>query len=255
LSDAHPPPQPFAGQVALVSGASRGIGREVVLKLAASGADVIGVGRDLTTMREVREAVEGTGAAFHEIAADLRNAPSLQHVVEEAHGWRGRIDVLVNCAGMTVRSADLELDHRAWDEVFALNARAPFLLSQQVASRMLDAGGGAIVNLTSVAGVVTTGASVAYSASKAAVIQLTKVLAARWAPTVRVNAVGPAYVATDMSADWLADPANRDFVIAHTPMGRLAEPGDVAAAVLFLASSDASYITGHHLVVDGGWTA
>jgi NAD(P)-dependent dehydrogenase (short-subunit alcohol dehydrogenase family) len=247
--------QRLEGKTALVSGASRGIGREIALGLATEGAHVIGLARTQVALDEVGTEINGLGVAFRSLAVDLFETDGIDDAVSAAWDWHGSIDILVNAAGMIVRAAPLEIDPKSWDDVFAVNCRAAFFLSQAVGRRMLAAEGGAIVNIASVAGEVTTGASVVYSASKAALIQMTRVLAVNWAPKVRVNAVGPAYIRTSLNEEWLTQPENIKFVLDRTPLDRVGEPRDVVGAVLFLSSEDSSYVTGHHLLVDGGWTA
>ena len=141
-----------------------------------------------------------------------------------------------------------------WELTFAVNARGPFFLTQEIGTRMVGAGGGSIVNVTSVAAQVVTRAPVVYQASKAALVQLTRGLAARWAPEVRVNAVGPGYIRTDLNDAWLRDEANLEYVESNTPQGRVGSPDDVVGAVLFLSSQLSSYVTGQQLYVDGGWS-
>jgi NAD(P)-dependent dehydrogenase (short-subunit alcohol dehydrogenase family) len=243
------------GAIALVTGASRGLGRAIALGLAGAGADVVGVARDGAALDALGGEVAGLGRAFLAVPVDLAAEAGPREVAERAWAWRGRVDVLVNAAGRIVRSEVPDVSVEQWDAQFALNVRAPFFLTQAVGGRMLAAGGGAVVNVASVAAEVTTGAPTAYASSKAALVQMTRVLAVRWAPTVRVNAVGPSYVRTALNEAWLDEPANRDFVLGRTPLGRVGETGDVVGAAVFLASPAASYVTGQHLLVDGGWTA
>jgi NAD(P)-dependent dehydrogenase (short-subunit alcohol dehydrogenase family) len=243
------------GRIAMVSGASRGIGREIALGLSLEGARVVGVARTESSLDEVGDEVRAQGGQFLSVPADLSDVATIRTTVDSGWEWQGSIDVLVNAAGMMVRSSPLETDPATWDEVFALNTRAAFFLSQAVGGRMLEGDGGTMVNVTSVAGEVTTGASVAYSASKAALIHMTRVLAVNWAPKVRVNAVGPAYIRSSLNENWLAQADNRKFVLDRTPLNRVGEPRDVVGAVVFLACKDSAYVTGHHLLVDGGWTA
>jgi NAD(P)-dependent dehydrogenase (short-subunit alcohol dehydrogenase family) len=242
------------GRTVLVSGASRGIGRAIALGVAAEGANVIGLARTEAALEELGSEVREKGVEFHSLPTDLADAAGLDDVIGRA--WaRYPVDVLVNAAGMIVRATPLEIDPDSWDQVFAINTRGAFFLSQAVGRRMLEASGGSIVNIASVAGEVTTGASVPYSASKAALIHMTRVLAINWAPSIRVNAVGPAYIRTNLNEEWLGKPENERFVLDRTPLGRVGEPRDVVGSVAFLASDDSAYITGHHLLVDGGWTA
>lgn len=216
---------------------------------------MIGVARTEGTLNDLGEEIRRSGGEFLAVPADLADVAIIQETAEAAWAWQGSVDVLINAAGMIVRAAPLDIDPRSWDDVFGLNVRGAFFLSQALGGRMLDGSGGAIVNITSVAGEVTTGASVVYSASKAALIHMTRVLAVNWAPKIRVNAVGPAYIETSLNKEWLAQPDNKQYVLDRTPLGRVGTPRDVVGGVVFLASDEAAYVTGHHLLVDGGWTA
>jgi NAD(P)-dependent dehydrogenase (short-subunit alcohol dehydrogenase family) len=215
---------------------------------------VVGLARTESALDELGNELRGLGTDYLSVPADLRDLASIQAAVALAWEWRP-INVLVNAAGTIVRGNPLEMEPESWDEVFEINLRGAFFLTQAVARKMLDGAGGNVVNITSVAGEVTTGASVSYSASKAALIHMTRVLAVNWAPTIRVNAVGPAYIRTSLNEEWLAKAENEKFVLDRTPLGRVGEPSDVVGAVTFLASEESSYVTGHHLLVDGGWTA
>ena len=245
----------LAGSVALVSGASRGIGKAIGVAMAAAGADVIGIARSPQGLATLGSEVAELGREFLAVPADLSDVDSIRSAAERACAWKGAVTTLVNAGGTIVRREVLEVTPSDWDEVFDVNVRGTFFLTQAVARHMLENGGGAVVNIASIAAEVTTGASAPYSASKAALVQLTRVLAIRLAPTVRVNAVGPAYIRTELNSEWLENDRNRRWVVERTPLGRVGEPGDVTGAVVFLASPAASYITGQHLLVDGGWTA
>lgn len=240
--------------IAVVTGASRGIGRAIAVKLATEGTDVVGVGRSAASLESLGREIGALGRDFLAVEADLTQPEAATSVVEQAWRWRGRIDSLVNAAGMLVRKPEAELAIAEWDLTFALNARAPFLLIQQLGPRMYEAGSGAIVSVASIAGERVTGAPAPYQASKAALLQLTRFFAKKLAPRVRVNAVGPGYVLTELSRDWLAVAENQAWVVASTPLGRVATPEDIVGPAAFLLSDDARYITGHHLLVDGGWS-
>jgi NAD(P)-dependent dehydrogenase (short-subunit alcohol dehydrogenase family) len=243
------------GATALVSGASRGIGRAIAIGLAEAGADVIGLARTEEALEEAGREVEGRGRAFLPLVLDLTDVRAITDGAAQAWEWRGRVDVLVNAAGTIVRSEPPDVTAEEWDQVFAVNIRAAFFLTQEVGARMHARKGGSIVNVASLAGERVTRAPVTYQASKAALIQMTRALAVRWAPQVRVNAVGPGYIRTSINAAWLEEEENRRYVEERTPLGRLGTPEDVAGAVAFLASPAAAYVTGQHLLLDGGWSA
>lgn len=242
------------GSIALVSGASRGIGRAVALELAEAGCDIVVAARSTDALAGLARKIESLGRSAYALPADLAAVDSLPAVAERAFAWGGRIDVLVNAAGVIVRTGALEVTPEEWDVVFDVNVRGTFFLTREVGRRMLQQGGGSIVTITSLAGELPTRAALGYQASKAALIQLTRALAVQWAPTVRVNAVAPGYVRTDLNAQWLAEDENRGYVLGNTPLGRVGEPPDVAGVVRFLASPAAAYVTGQNLRVDGGWS-
>jgi NAD(P)-dependent dehydrogenase (short-subunit alcohol dehydrogenase family) len=244
----------LGGARALVSGATRGIGRAIALELAAAGCDIVGLARSADALASLASEVESRGRSFLALQVDLVDVDAVRAATAGAWEWRGGLDVLVNAAGVIVRAEALEVTPAEWDAVFAVNVRGTFFLTQAVGRRMLAASGGSIVSVTSLAGEVPTRAALAYQGSKAALIQLTRALAAQWAPTVRVNSVAPGYVRTDLNRAWLDEEANVGYVLANTPLGRVAEPVDVVGAVRFLASSAASYVTGQNLRVDGGWS-
>lgn len=248
------PARALTDTTVLVTGASRGIGRAIALGMAAAGSDVVGLARSPDLLDTLGDEVQSHGVDYLAVECDVAQASQFGETVEVAWHWKGRIDVLVNAAGVMIRREPPDVTTEDWDLLFAVNTRAPFMMTQEVGKRMLAGDGGSIINITSLAGEVVTGASLIYQASKASLIHLTRGLAVRWGPAVRVNAVGPGYIRTDMSADFLAEEEQQQYVLDHTPLGRIGEPEDVVGAVVFLASPDASFITGQHLRVDGGWS-
>jgi NAD(P)-dependent dehydrogenase (short-subunit alcohol dehydrogenase family) len=244
----------LTGRTVFVTGAGRGIGRAIATASATAGADVIGVARTAADLDSLGRELAEMGAGFLAVPADLGDVEQIPGVVEEAWGWKGAIDVAVNAAGTTVRIEPPDVTPDQWATVFDLNARGTFFVTQEVGRRMLAGEGGSIVMIASIAGEIVTRAPVVYQASKASVIQMTRAFAARWAPSVRVNAVGPGYIRTTLNSEWLDREENRDYVVGHTPMGRVGTPNDVVGAVLFLASEASGFITGQHLRVDGGWS-
>jgi 3-oxoacyl-[acyl-carrier protein] reductase len=243
------------GKTALVTGASSGIGQRLVEGLAAAGANVATVGRHQASLNETAPTLSPDGSVdYVALVADLQDPHAIDDAAARAWQWRSGIDIIVNAAGVIPRSSVHDTTLEQWDATFAVNARAAFLLTRALGQRMLDTQGGAVVNITSLAGNTVTGAPIAYGASKAALIYITRYLAARWAPTIRVNAVAPGYIRTRLNADWLAHIDNEQYVLNHTPLQRVGDPDDVVEAVLFLASPGASYITGQNLHIDGGWS-
>ena len=234
------------GRVALVTGASRGIGHDLVLALAAAGAKVAAGVRSPGDGEEIVTAVGSSGADAASIAA------SIEATVQRF----GRIDVLVNNAGLGTNHDALDATEEEWDELFAVNVRGLFFACQSAGRRMVDQRYGRIVNMASQAGLVGIPRHAAYSASKGAVIMLTKVLALEWSPSgVTVNCVAPTFVRTPGTADRLDQPEFLADVLERIPAGRVGTTTDVAGAVIYLASDAASLVTGTVLAVDGGWTA
>lgn len=244
----------MARRVAVVTGATHGIGREIALGLAHDDVDIVGVARSEDDLARLGKVIEDLGGHFLGVAADLSLTENVTSTAAQAWGWQERVDVLINAAGVLIRKSDVELEGADIDRTLALNVRAPMILMESLGSRMGGAGGGSIVNVTSLAGVRVTKAPAPYQASKSALIQLTRYYAVRLAPAVRVNAVSPGYIRTRLTQPWLAKPGNEEWVIEHTPLARVGTPQDVAGPVLFLVSSAAGYVTGQHLLIDGGWS-
>ena len=246
----------IGGQVALVTGASRGIGRDLVLALAAAGARVAAAVRDPNDAAAVVGEVARAGGEAAGVALDLTDRASIERAVEETVERFGRLDILVNDAGLGTNHDALEATEQEWDELFAVNVRGLFFACQSAGRRMVEQRHGRIVNLASQAGLVGIPRHAAYSASKGAVIALTKVLALEWAPFgVTVNSVAPTFIRTPGTAERLDRPEFLADVLERIPVGRVGTTADVAGAVLYIASPAASLVTGTVLVVDGGWTA
>lgn len=245
----------LGGATSLVAGASRGIGRSIAIGLASAGASVVGLARSADALDDLGEAIHAAGGGFLPLVADIADLDATSAAVETAWRWKGGLDSLVNSAGATNRSSALEISPAEWDALFDVNLRGAFFLTRDVGRRMLDGNGGSIVNIASLSGVVSDGAQVAYSASKAAMIHMSAVLADHWAPKVRLNCISPAWVETEMTRDYLAVEDNVSAILQRTPMGRIARPEEMVGAALFLVSGMSSYLTGQNLLVDGGWTA
>jgi NAD(P)-dependent dehydrogenase (short-subunit alcohol dehydrogenase family) len=244
------------GQVALVTGASRGIGRDLVLALAHAGANVVAAGRSLDDVAGVVAEVRDDGGEAEPVTLDVTDRASIERAVEETVHRFGRVDVLVNNAGLGTNHDALDATEEEWDELFAVNVRGLFFACQSAGRRMVEQRHGRIVNMASQAGLVGIPRHAAYSASKGAVIALTKVLALEWAPFgITVNSVAPTFIRTPGTAERLDQPEFLAGVLEGIPVGRVGTSTDVAGAVIYLASPAASLVTGTVLVVDGGWTA
>ena len=246
----------ITGQVAMVTGASLGIGRDLVTALARAGARVAAAARSRAALEEVAADVRSDGGEVEAVELDLRDRGAIDRAVARTVDRFGRIDVLVNDAGLGTNHDALEATEEEWDDLFAVNVRGLFFACQSAARRMVAQRHGRIVNMASQAGLVGIRRHAAYSASKGAVIALTRVLALEWAPFgVTVNSVAPTFVRTPGTAERLDRPEFLADVVSKIPVGRVASVADVAGAVLYLASPAAAMVTGSVLVVDGGWTA
>jgi NAD(P)-dependent dehydrogenase (short-subunit alcohol dehydrogenase family) len=244
------------GQVALVTGASRGIGRDLVLALAHAGAMVVAAARSERDAAEVVEEVRSNDGTADAVELDLRDRASIDRAVDESVRRFGRLDILVNNAGLGTNHDALDATEEEWDELFAVNVRGLFFACQSAGRQMVEQRYGRIINLSSQAGLVGIPRHVAYSASKGAVNALTRVLALEWGPFgVTVNAVAPTFIRTPGTAERLDQPEFLADVVQRIPVGRVGTTTDVAGAVIYLASPAASLVTGTVLVVDGGWTA
>jgi NAD(P)-dependent dehydrogenase (short-subunit alcohol dehydrogenase family) len=244
------------GQVALVTGATGGIGADLAAALGSAGALVGVAGRRTEQVAAVVETIRAAGGQAAPIDLDLTDRASIDAAVAAVVAAFGRIDILVNNAGLGTNHDAIDATEAEWDELFAVNVRGLFFACQSAAREMLPQGSGRIVNMASQAGLVGILRHAAYSASKAAVIGLTRVLALEWSPHgVTVNAVAPTWVYTPGTAERLDDPAFLASVLERIPAGRVATTADVAAAVIYLASPAAGMVTGSVLSIDGGWTA
>jgi NAD(P)-dependent dehydrogenase (short-subunit alcohol dehydrogenase family) len=252
-----PTPFDLTDRVALVTGAGRGIGREIARTLADAGADIVAVGQTAEGLEEAAAEVRQRRRGLA-VVADVSDSAQVDAAVERAIGEFGRIDILVNAAGIARHSASEETSDDDWRRIIAVNLDGTYWCCRAVGRHMLERGSGAIVNIASMSGSIVNvpQPQAAYNASKAAVIQLTRSLASEWASRgVRVNSVSPGYIATAMTELGLKPhPDWRATWLAMTPMGRLGNPVDVAYAVWYLASDASAFATGTDLIVDGGYT-
>ena len=243
------------GRTAVVTGATRGLGRAFALALADAGADIVVIGRDAAAAEKVTGEIAERGRESIVVLADIRDRASVTSACEQSVARFGAVDILVNNAGTCIHKPALDVTDDEWREVMGTNVDALWLCSQVFGAHMVERGRGVMVNIGSISAQIVNRPQwqPAYNASKAAVHQLTRSLAAEWAPFgVRVNAVAPGYVKTDMAP--VDEPRFQRYWIEDAAMRRYATPGEIAGAVLYLASDAASFVTGSVLVADGGYT-
>lgn len=240
------------GRVAAVTGPGRGIGRAIAVGLAAAGADVLLVGRPSPGMERVCRDVVELGRRAEVVEVDLADPAA----VAASGAALGDVDVLVNSAGVIERGEALDVDLASWSRVMDVNLTSVLALTQRVAAPMLRRGSGKVINVASLLSFQGGVRVAAYAASKHAVVGLTRALSNEWSSRgVQVNAIAPGYVVTDNTSALRADPDRSAEILGRIPAGRWADPADLVGAAVFLASGASDYVSGHVLVVDGGWSA
>jgi 2-deoxy-D-gluconate 3-dehydrogenase len=245
----------LGGKTAVVTGASRGLGRAIAAALNSAGANVLLVSRDIAGMEETQNILSYPGLSTV-YQCDVADEPSVRSLLDSVPDAYRAPDILVNNAGIIRRNPAVHYTLTDWDDVINTNLRSVFILSQEAGKRMIVKGGGKIINIASVLSFTGGVNVVAYAAAKGGVAQLTKALANEWAKhNVNVNAITPGYFITNATAALRADAERAKFTLSRIPQGRWGEPDDLAGAAIFLASRASDYVNGHILCVDGGWNS
>lgn len=254
-----PDPSPFdlGGRVALVTGASRGIGQSIAEALARAGADVAVTARSLDALSETKERLSRTGCRVAAIVHDVATVAGCRSAVEETVARFGQVDILVNNAGVEDVRPALEVDEDLWDRIVGTNLKGAFFCAQAAAAHMKGAGRpGVIINLCSLTSAVGVPGAVPYGSSKSGLLGMTRALAVEWAPLgIRVNAIAPGYFRTAMTDVFYADEAWQTAMLSKIPQARFGAMADLEGTAVFLASRASAYITGQCIPVDGGFLA
>jgi NAD(P)-dependent dehydrogenase (short-subunit alcohol dehydrogenase family) len=241
----------LSGRTALITGATRGIGRAIAARLAAAGADIIVTSRKADACEHTAAEIMATGRRAYALPANVNRWSECDDLVAKAYEAAGRIDILVNNAGSSLRYDSVDsISEDLFDKTVALNLKGPFRLSALIGSRMATDGGGNIVNISTISAQIGAGHAIVYAAAKAGLNNLTKSFAQTFAPKVRVNAVMPGAVETEVMKAW--PQSERELAIGTAALRRLGHPDEISGAVLYLASDAASFTTGQVFAVDGG---
>jgi len=243
------------GKTAIVTGAGRGIGRALSIGLAQSGAEVMLLSRTESDLVETASFIEKNGGIAHIYPVDVTKREEIVHVINKIKEKSKRIDILINNAGINIRSQASDVTDEEWSNIMDTNLKSAFMMSQEVGNIMKEQGGGNILSVSSVAGHVALRTGVVYAASKAALIQMTKVLAYEWGShNIRVNSIGPWYFETPLTEKLLADENYLNEILAVTPLKRVGKLEELVGPAIFFVSDAGSYVTGQTLFVDGGMT-
>ncbi len=244
-------------KVAIVTGASKGIGKAIAISFAKEGASVVLASRSLNVLETIAQEIKAAGGEAMAVSVDVRKVESINEMIKKAVAHYGRLDLLVNNAGITMGGPSEDLSPEDWRAALETDLFSVFFASQAAARVMIPQGGGNIINISSVNGILAAPKRAAYCASKAAVNELTKVLAIEWADRkIRVNAIAPGYVRTELVQDVIDKGAiSLEAILRRTPQGRIGEVEDISALAVYMAGDESSYMTGSIVNIDGGWLA
>ena len=242
-------------KIAVITGASRGLGRAMAVGMAQAGATIVAIGRDHKALSETVGEISKINGTAKVYSVDVCNAQAVHKMVDEVIEKFGRIDILVNNAGISAMKKTTEISQAEWHQVIDTNLNSVFSLCQAVGNQMIAQAQGVIINIASVLGKMASNRSLHYCASKAAIIQMTKALALEWAPfNIRVNCIAPGFFKTDMTKVQQKDERHRSFLMHKIPFRRFGRPEEIVGSALFLSSAASTYMTGATLFVDGGYT-
>ena len=246
----------ISGKVAIVTGATRGIGQAISQAYAAAGIKVAVVSRSAADCEQAAQSINEAGGDAMAAPCDVTQVAAFRKVVEQVVEYWGRLDIMVNNAGTAITCKAIDLSEAEWDRVVDLDLKSVFFCAQSAARVMIPQQSGKIINVASSLGLVGANGLIPYCAAKGGVVNLSRALASEWARYgIQVNSLCPGYVITDINRDKLSDEKTQAALLAKTPAGRLGQVGDMTGAALFLASPASDYMTGQSLTVDGGWTA
>ncbi len=244
------------GKVAIITGGGQGIGEEIALRFGSEGAKVVIADINEESAARVASRIKAEGGEAIAVRTDVTSIPSIEGCVRKAIQKFGKLNILVNNAGVFLQAPLLETTESIWDKTFDIDLKSYFFFIKAAVPEMVKQGGGKIVSIASNAAEVGFPDSSAYCAAKAGVVGLTKALAVELASKkINVNAIGPCNVRTPMNAHLMDNPQFYKFMVDNTPWGRVSKPSDISPAAVYLASDDADYVTGHTLYIDGGWLA
>lgn len=240
----------------IITGGSKGIGKSIALAFAEHGSNVVIVGRSESSLVEATDELKKYNSNCSYISADLKNVDVINQTIDEAVRRMGSLDVLVNNAGANITKPSLEVTEEDWDQVLDINLKGSFFCCKKAAEYMIPKNSGKIVNIASQMAFVGYWNRAAYCSSKGGIVQLTKALAVEWAEyKLNVNSVAPTFIRTELTEKTFENKALKEDIYRRIPLGNLADPEDVAGAVLYLSSNISKFITGDTIKVDGGWTA